>query len=214
MKALEDKIVREGKITSDEVLNVGVFLNQQIDSIFLKEIGKEIANLFRDSGATKILTVEASGIAIAAAAGMEMEIPVIFAKKSRTSIVKGDIYSSLVYSFSHDRESHIMVSKEFLPAGEKILVVDDFLAHGSALNGLIAIAEDAGCEVVGCCAVIEKGYLMGGDNLRARGYRVESLAIIEEINGGEIVFRDKNTKAERKGILDFTDEFDPESLFK
>ena len=194
MKALEDKIVREGKITSDEVLNVGVFLNQQIDSVFLKEIGKEVARLFNESGATKILTVEASGIAIATAVGMTMDLPVVFAKKSRTSMVRGDIYKSLIYSFSHDRESHIMVSKEFLPPGEKILIVDDFLAHGSALNGLIAIAEEAGCEVVGCCAVIEKGYLMGGDNLRARGYRVESLAIIEEINDEGIVFRGEKPK--------------------
>lgn len=189
VKALEDKIRSEGRVTSGGVLNVGVFLNQQIDSVFLKEIAKEIARLFGESGATKILTVEASGIAVAAAAGMEMEIPVIFAKKSKTSNVKGDIYTSLIHSFSHSTDNHIMVSKEFLPAGEKILVIDDFLAHGSAINGLIAIAEDAGCEVVGCCSVIEKGYLMGGDNLRARGYRVESLAIIDAIEDGEIVFR-------------------------
>ena len=189
MKALEDKILAEGVLMPGEVLNVGRFLNQQIDTVFLKEIGQEIKRLFEDSGATKILTVEASGIAVAVAAGMALELPVIFAKKSRTSIVSGDIYSSLVYSFTHDRENHIMVSKEYLTQGEKILIVDDFLAHGSALNGLIAIAEDAGCEVVGCCAVIEKGYQMGGDNLRARGYRVESLAIIDDMNDDGIVFR-------------------------
>lgn len=189
MKALEDKILAEGVLTSGGVLNVGRFLNQQVDTVFLKEIGEEIKRLFEDSEATKILTVEASGIAVAVAAGMAMDLPVIFAKKSRTSIGGGDIYTSLVYSFTHDRENHIMVSKEYLPEGEKILIVDDFLAHGSALNGLIAIAEDAGCEVVGCCAVIEKGYQMGGDNLRARGYRVESLAIIDDMNEDGIVFR-------------------------
>ncbi len=189
MKALEDKILAEGVLMPGEVLNVGRFLNQQIDTVFLKEIGQEIKRLFEDSGATKILTVEASGIAVAVAAGMALELPVIFAKKSRASNVSGNIYSSLVYSFTHDRENHIMVSKEYLPQGEKILIVDDFLAHGSALNGLIAIAEDAGCEVVGCCAVIEKGYQMGGDNLRARGYRVESLAIIDDMNDDGIVFR-------------------------
>jgi xanthine phosphoribosyltransferase len=189
MKALEDKILAEGMLVDGSVLNVGKFLNQQIDTVFLKEIGEEIRRLFEDSGATKILTVEASGIAVAVAAGMAMDLPVIFAKKSRTANISGDVYTSLVYSFTHDRENHIMVSKAYLPADEKILIVDDFLAHGSALNGLIAIAEDAGCEVVGCCAVIEKGFQMGGDNLRARGYRVESLAIIDQMDETGIVFR-------------------------
>ncbi|MBQ9075219.1 MAG: xanthine phosphoribosyltransferase [Mogibacterium sp.] len=189
MKALEDKILAEGMLVDGSVLNVGKFLNQQIDTVFLKEIGEEIRRLFEDSGATKILTVEASGIAVAVAAGMAMDLPVIFAKKSRTANISGEVYSSLVYSFTHDRENHIMVSKAYLPAAEKILIVDDFLAHGSALNGLIAIAEDAGCEVVGCCAVIEKGFQMGGDNLRARGYRVESLAIIDQMDETGIVFR-------------------------
>lgn len=189
MKALEDKILAEGMLVDGSVLNVGKFLNQQIDTVFLKEIGEEIRRLFEDSGATKILTVEASGIAVAVAAGMAMDLPVVFAKKSRTANISGDVYTSLVYSFTHDRENHIMVSKAYLPADEKILIVDDFLAHGSALNGLIAIAEDAGCEVVGCCAVIEKGFQMGGDNLRARGYRVESLAIIDQMDETGIVFR-------------------------
>ena len=189
MKALEDKILAEGMLVDGSVLNVGKFLNQQIDTIFLKEIGEEIRRLFEDSGATKILTVEASGIAVAVAAGMAMALPVVFAKKSRTANISGEVYTSLVYSFTHDRENHIMVSKAYLPADEKILIVDDFLAHGSALNGLIAIAEDAGCEVVGCCAVIEKGFQMGGDNLRARGYRVESLAIIDQMDETGIVFR-------------------------
>ena len=189
MKALEDKILAEGMLVDGSVLNVGKFLNQQIDTIFLKEIGEEIRRLFEDSGATKILTVEASGIAVAVAAGMAMDLPVVFAKKSRTANISGEVYTSLVYSFTHDRENHIMVSKAYLPADEKILIVDDFLAHGSALNGLIAIAEDAGCEVVGCCAVIEKGFQMGGDNLRARGYRVESLTIIDQMDETGIVFR-------------------------
>ena len=189
MKALEDKILAEGMLVDGSVLNVGKFLNQQIDTVFLKEIGEEIRRLFEDSGATKILTVEASGIAVAVAAGMAMDLPVVFAKKSRTANISGDVYTSLVYSFTHDRENHLMVSKAYLPADEKILIVDDFLAHGSALNGLIAIAEDAGCEVVGCCAVIEKGFQMGGDNLRARGYRVESLAIIDQMDETGIVFR-------------------------
>ena len=193
MKALEDKILAEGSIKPGAVLQVGSFLNQQIDTVFLKQIGDEIKRLFADSGATKILTVESSGIAVAVVAGIAMELPVVFAKKSRTANVSGDIYSSLIYSFSHNVENHIMVSKEYLPAGEKVLIVDDFLAHGSALNALISIAEDAGCEVVGCCTVIEKGYQRGGDNLRARGYRIESLAIIDELTEDTIVFRNDMT---------------------
>lgn len=190
MKKMEDKILSEGTILPGGVLKVGSFLNQQIDTVFLKEIGEEIARLFADSGATKILTVEASGIAVAVAAGMAMNLPVVFAKKNRSSNVTGEIYSSLVHSFSHDVDNYVMVSKEYLPAGEKILIVDDFLAHGSALNGLIAISEDANCEVVGCCAVIEKGFQLGGDNLRARGFRIESLAIIDEMTDVSIIFRD------------------------
>lgn len=192
MKRMQEKILAEARVLPGGVIQVGSFLNQQIDTVFLKEIGEEIASLFRDSGATKILTVESSGIAIGVAAGMAMELPVVFAKKSRTSNVAGEIYTSLVHSFTHDVDNHVMVSKEYLPEGEKILIVDDFLAHGSALNGLIAIAEDAKCEVVGCCAVIEKGFQSGGDNLRARGYRIESLAILDDITEEAITFRDEN----------------------
>lgn len=189
MKEVEEKILSEGKILEGQVLNVGSFLNQKIDTTFLKMVGEEIKRLFEDEEADKILTIESSGIAVAIAAGMAMDIPVVFAKKSRSSNISGEAYKSLVYSFTHNVENHIMVSKEHLKPGEKILIVDDFLAHGSALNGLIAIAEDAGCEVVGCCTVIEKGYQQGGDNLRSRGYRIESLAIIDEMSEGGIVFR-------------------------
>lgn len=189
MKKMEEKIRAEGIITEGQVLNVGIFLNQQIDTAFLKEIGAEIARLFKHSGATKILTIETSGIAVAVAAGMAMDLPVVFAKKSKKSSVKGDIYTAIVYSFSHGTDNHVMVSRKYISPEDKILVVDDFLAHGSAMNGLIAIAEDAGAEVVGCAAAIEKGYQLGGDNLRARGYRVESLAIIDSMTEDEIVFR-------------------------
>ena len=189
MKAMEDKIRSEGRILPNRVLNVGQFLNQQVDAVFLKEMGAEIARLFKHSDVDKILTIESSGIAIATAAGIAMEKPVVIAKKSKTANVSGDIYSALVYSFTHNVENHVMVSKEFLPEGTQVLIVDDFLAHGSALNALIDIAKGAGCEVVGCCTAIEKGYQQGGDNLRARGYRIESLAIIEDITDDEIIFR-------------------------
>lgn len=189
MKEVEEKILTEGRILPGSVLNVGSFLNQKIDTAFLRDIGKEISRLFADEGADKILTIESSGIAVAVAAGLEMGLPVVFAKKSRSSAPIGNTYKSLIYSFSHNVENHVLVSKEHLAEGEKILIIDDFLAHGSALNALIAIAEDAGCEVVGCCTVIEKGYQQGGDNLRSRGYRIESLAIIDEMSDDNIVFR-------------------------
>ena len=190
MKKMEEKILSEATVLPGGVLKVGSFLTQQIDTVFLKEIGAEIARLFEDSGATKILTVEASGIAVAVAAGMAMELPVVFAKKNMTSNMTGDVYSAGIYSFTHRVEKDIMVSKEYLPEGEKILIVDDFLAHGSALTGLIDIVKQAKCEVVGCCAVIEKGFQNGGANLRNRGYRLESLAIIDEMTDVSIIFRE------------------------
>ncbi len=194
MKRMQEKILSEATVLPGGVLKVGSFLNQQIDTVFLKEIGEEIARLFKDSGATKILTVEASGIAVAVAAGMAMELPVVFAKKNKSSNVTGEIYKASIHSFTHGVEKFIMVSKEYLPEGEKILIVDDFLAHGSALNGLYSITKEAKCELVGCCTVIEKGFQHGGDNLRARGIRIESLAIIDEMTDVSIIFRDKSLK--------------------
>ena len=189
MKKMEEKILKEGRVLPGGVLNVGSFLNQQIDTVFLKEIGEDVAGMFKDSGVTKILTIESSGIAVAVMVGAAMGVPVVFAKKNRSSNVEGDVYTAWVRSFTHGRDNHIMVSKEHISPDDRILIVDDFLAHGSALNGLIAISEDAGAEVVGCVAAIEKGFQNGGDNLRARGYRVESLAIIDEMTDDSLTFR-------------------------
>ena len=191
MKALEQKILKEGTVLPGGVLKVGSFLNQQIDTHFLKEIGEEIARLFAGEGATRVLTVEASGIAIGVAAATALGLPVVFAKKNKSANMSGDTYSSVVHSFTHGTDNHIVVTREYLPAGEKVLIVDDFLAHGSALNGMISIVEEAGCEVVGCCAVIEKGFQHGGDSIREKGYRVESLAIIDEMTEFGIVFREQ-----------------------
>ena len=163
MKKMEEKILAEGEILSGGVLKVGSFLNQQIDTAFMKEIGQEIADLYKGEEITKILTIEASGIPIAVSAGFAMDVPVVYA--------------------------NVIVNKEFISADDKILIVDDFLAHGSALTGLIEIVEMAGATVVGCVAAIEKGFQMGGDRLREKGYRIESLAIIEEMDDTEVVFR-------------------------
>ncbi len=189
MKRMEEKILKEGKVLPGGILKVGSFLNQQIDTLFLKEMGQEIARLFGGSGVTKVMTIEASGIAIAAAAGMALEVPMVFAKKHKTSNVDGKTYSSTVHSFTHNTDYHIVVSSDYLLPGDKVLLVDDFLANGNALKGLIDLIDQAGAQLVGVSAAIEKGFQGGGDALRAQGVRVESLAVIDRMDDTSIVFR-------------------------
>ena len=189
MKKMEEKILAEATILPGGVLKVGSFLNQQVDTVFMKEIGEEIRDLFSDEEITKILTIESSGIPIAISAGFAMGLPVVYAKKNKSSNISGDCYSTPVKSFTHGDTNNVVVTKEYLSADDRILIVDDFLAHGSALNGLINIVGQAGATVVGCVAAIEKGFQMGGDSLRAKGYRVESLAIVDEMTDNEITFR-------------------------
>jgi xanthine phosphoribosyltransferase len=191
MKKMEEMILKEGKVLPGGVLKVGSFLNQKIDTGFMKEMGEEIARLYKDAGATKILTIESSGIPIAVSAGFAMDLPVVYAKKNKTSNISGDCYSTQVHSFTHGNNNNVLVTKEYITSDDKVLIIDDFLAHGSALNGLIDICRQAGADVVGCAAAIEKGFQMGGDELRHRGYRIESLAIIEEMTDTEIVFREQ-----------------------
>ena len=191
MKKMEEKILAEAAILPGGVLKVGSFLNQQVDTVFMKEIGEEIRDLFRGEEITKILTIESSGIPIAISAGFAMGLPVVYAKKNKSSNISGDCYSTPVKSFTHGDTNNVVVTKEYLSADDRILIVDDFLAHGSALNGLINIVGQAGATVVGCVAAIEKGFQMGGDKLREKGYRVESLAIIEEMTDTEIYFREQ-----------------------
>lgn len=189
MKALEEKILSEGKIYPGNVLKVGSFLNHQIDVDFLMEIGQEIARLFEKEKPTKVLTIEASGIAVAVAAASALHIPMVFAKKHKTLNIAGDVYASMVYSYTHQVEYPIVVSKEFLSEEDRVLIVDDFLAHGKAIEGLADLAGQAQAQVVGAATVIEKGFQHGGDQLRAAGMHVESLAIIDEMTDDSIVFR-------------------------
>lgn len=189
IKALEEKILKEGSVLPGNVLKVGSFLNQQIDVAFMKEIGKEINRLYKDSGVTKIFTIESSGIAIAVAAGFYMDVPVVFAKKNRSSNVGGEAYTAVVESYTHGTVNTIVVSKEFIDRSDRILVVDDFLANGNALNGLIDIISQTGATLVGAAIAIEKAFQKGGDTLRARGVRVESLAIVEEMTDDAVIFR-------------------------
>lgn len=192
MDLLKKKILEEGQVYAGNILKVDCFLNHQIDCGFLAEVGKEFHRLYKDEGVNKILTIEASGIAIGAMVAQEFGCPLVFAKKNKTKNIAGDVYTAPVESFTHGTTYNIMVSKKFLNSGDKVLIVDDFLAIGNALKGLISLVKESGAELVGCGTVIEKGYQHGGDKLRAEGIRVESLAIIESMDAdkGEIVFRD------------------------
>ena len=181
MKALEEKILKEGTVLPGNVLKVGTFLNQQMDSDFIMEIGYEIARLFKDSGVTKVLTIEASGIALAVAAGIALHAPSVFAKKHKSANMSKDVYTASVYSFTHKETCEIAVAKEYIKEGENVLIVDDFLANGNAIYGLMKIVEDAGANLVGCAVAIEKGFQGAGDKLRQSGIRVESLALIDSM---------------------------------
>lgn len=189
MKALEDKILREGQILPGNVVKVGGFLNQRLDVDFLMEMGREIAALFAEEKVNKVLTVEASGIALAVAAAAQLHVPAVFAKKHASANLSGDLYTAEVYSYTHQKSYTIMVSKDYLTSGDRVLIVDDFLACGNAVGGLMKMVADAGATLVGVSAAIEKGFQGGGDALRAKGIHVESLAVIESLSDGHITFR-------------------------
>ena len=190
MKALEEKIIKEGKVLPGNILKVGSFLNQQLDVDFLSEIGEEIKNIYKDCNVTKILTIEASGIALAVAAGMIMHVPAVFAKKGKSANVSGDVYKTIVHSYTHNSDYNVIVPKEYLSEKDCVVIVDDFLANGKALEGLIDIVNQSGARLAGCTCAVEKGFQGGGDALREKGIRVESLAVVEEMSESAIRFRD------------------------
>ena len=189
MQQMEEKILKEGQVLPGGILKVGSFLNQQIDTVFLSEIGEEIARLFDGEGVTKILTIESSGIAIAIAAGAHMHVPVLFAKKHRTSNVSGVLYQTLVHSYTHGTDYTVVVEREFLKDSDRVLIVDDFLANGAAVEGLCDLIRQAGATTVGAAIAIEKGFQEGGKKLRDAGMRVESLAIVDQMDENGIRFR-------------------------
>ena len=192
MELLKERIRKDGKIKAGNVLKVDSFLNHQMDTDLFQEIGKEFKRRFSDVEINKILTIEASGIGIACVVAQQFHVPVEFAKKNQTKNIAGDVYTSKVESYTHGRTYDIIVSKEFLGKGDKVLLIDDFLANGKALEGLASLVKDSGAELVGAGIVIEKGFQVGGDLLRKQGIRLESLAIVESMDeeSGEIVFRD------------------------
>ena len=191
MELLEERIRRDGVVKSEGVLKVDGFLNHQMDINLFNEMGKELKRLFTDAPINKILTIEASGIGIAAVVAQHFNVPVVFAKKSQSINLDGDVYSTKIQSFTHQRIYDVIVSKKFLNADDHVLLIDDFLANGCALNGLIDLVEEAGATVEGIGIAVEKGFQPGGDDLRRRGYHLESLAIVQSMNPetGEIEFR-------------------------
>lgn len=191
MQLLEERILKDGKVFAGNVLKVDSFLNHQLDVELLDRMGLEMKKLFKDSDVTKVLTIEASGIGVGCMVAKHFNCPLLFAKKSKTLNIKGDVYTSKVESFTHQCTYDIIVSKDFLNENDTVLIVDDFLAKGNALIGLIDIVNQSGARLAGCGIAIEKGYQGGGDKLRAQGIRVESMAIVEEMNDvtGEIIFR-------------------------
>ena len=182
MNFLEEKILKVGEIRPGNILRIDSFLNHQIDIEVMRQIAQEFQRRFADVEVTKILTIEASGIAIATMLGHYFDVPVVFAKKGNTLNSSDDKYISHAYSFTHKQENRVFVSKPYIKPTDKLLIVDDFLAEGEAMHALIDIAHQAGATVSGICIAIEKGNQKGGEELRREGFRVESIAIIEEMN--------------------------------
>ena len=195
MNAVEERILKEGTVKAGNVLKVDTFLNHQIDVMFLDEVAREFKRRFGRKRITKVLTIESSGIAIACSVAREFGVPVVFAKKSKSVNLDGASYVAEVESFTHKRINQVIVSKKYISEEDHVLIVDDFLANGCALQGLISIVDAAGAEVVGCGIVIEKGFQEGGHRIRNLGFHLESLAIIESMDDetGEIIFREQNT---------------------
>lgn len=182
MVLLEDRIRRDGIVKAGDILKVDSFLNHQMDCTLFSEMGKEWGRLFADDHVNKILTIEASGIGMATVAALAFGCPVIFAKKSLTSNMSGDFWHSCVHSYTHNVDREVLVSKEFLGKDDRVLIIDDFLATGSALHGLVDLVRQSGATLIGCGIAIEKVYQNGGDSLREQGIRVESLAKITSMS--------------------------------
>jgi len=188
MQLLKEKILSEGRVDQADILKVDGFLNHQIDVKLLNEIGKEFERRYIHDGITKILTIEASGIAIACFAALYLNVPVIYAKKTESKNLDDDTYKTQVYSYTKDRDYQVRVSKRYLKPNDRVLIIDDFLANGNAVFGLKEIIEQAGAKLVGVGIVIEKGFQQGGKLLREQGIRVDSLAILKSISPSQIIF--------------------------
>ena len=192
MKALEERILRDGHVRPGNILKVDSFINHQIDISFMNEMGKEFRRVFADKRVTKILTIEASGIAIASITAQYFQVPIVFAKKTKTLNLDGSLYTTQVKSYTHRTTYDVVVSKKFLTPADRVLIIDDFLANGYAARGLIDLVEQAGAVLEGVGIVIEKGFQDGGRELRESGVDVRSLAIIETMTDDALTFREQN----------------------
>ncbi len=188
MEMLKERIIKEGKVLGEGILKIDSFLNHQIDPVFIKAVGDEFAKRFQGKGVTKILTVEASGIAVGLMTALALNVPVVFAKKKQASTLDHRFFSSTVYSFTKQEAVEIFVSKAFLNADDKVLIVDDFLARGEALRGMRSIVNQAKAELIGVGIVVEKAFQEGGKELRAEGVHIESLARIASLKNGRVEF--------------------------
>ena len=190
MELLKQRILKDGRVKDDHIIKVDGFLNHQIDIDLLNEIGKEFKSLFEGEKITKIITIEASGIAIACIAAIYFNVPVVFAKKSESKNIDGEVYETVVHSFTKGRDYTVILEKRYLTQDDNILIIDDFLATGKAQEGLLDISRQASATIAGIGIVIEKGFQGGGDKLREEGYNLQSLAIIDSMEPGSIQFRD------------------------
>lgn len=190
MQLLKDKIIEEGNVLPGDVLKVDSFLNHQIDAELMQAVGNEFAEKFADAGITKILTLESSGIAPSVMAALQLKVPVVFARKRKSLTQNSNLYSASVYSYTKQESNEISVSEAHLGSEDTLLIIDDFLANGQAVLGLLEIAEQAGSKTAGVGIVIEKGFQPGGSMLREKGLRVESLAIIESLEDLQIIFKE------------------------
>ena len=188
MKLLEDRILRDGVALNEEVLKVDRFLNHQMDVELFNEMGKEWVRLLGEEGVTKILTIEASGIGMACIAAQYFHCPVVFAKKSKSRNISGEVYATEVASFTHGNTNLVIVSKQYLNPEDRVLLIDDFLANGAALKGLMDLVHQAGATLIGAGVAVEKAFQPGGEQIRAKGVRVESLTRVKEMSTGSIVF--------------------------
>ena len=192
MQLLADRIRKDGVVKQGNVLKVDSFLNHQMDIELINEIGKEFKRLFADCNITKIVTIEASGIGITCIAAQYFQVPVVFAKKSQSVNIDGEVYSTQIESYTHKKTYEVIISKKFISSDDHVLIIDDFLANGCALIGLIELVTCAGATVEGIGIVVEKGFQSGGEVIRSMGMRLESLAIVDGMNAetGEIFFRE------------------------
>jgi len=189
MQLLKDRIRKEGKILPGHIIKVDGFLNHRIDTALMEEIAKEFKRRFADQEITMILTAEASGIALATVAAKEFGVPMVFAKKAKSDNIEGGLYASDIFSYTYKKKVTLLVSKDWISASDKVLIIDDFMANGEAMRGLCDIVQEAGAELVGIGIAVEKGFQHGGDRIREAGINIQSLAIIDEADENGFVFR-------------------------